>query len=59
MGDFQENLSLSTFKEAKSAIIKYLLDHEQDIIVGINDFRDLLPVFLWIIKRHPDKRAEK
>ena len=34
---------------------EYLLDHEDDIRLSIDDFGDLLPIFLAVIGRKPKK----
>jgi len=38
-------------KEAERLLEEYLLNHEEDIAIGINDFADLRAVFICLLGR--------
>ncbi len=45
--------------ETEAILNQYLLDHENDIVWGINDFEELFDVFFEIVGREPSMDALK
>jgi len=43
--------------ETEAILNQYLLDHENDIVWGINDFEELFDVFFEIVGREPSEET--
>lgn len=52
---FKNKHLVPAIKNWRENLTQYLLLHESDIANRINDFEDLWPVFIYLLKRIPNK----